>query len=89
MVITNIKDVSAGAEWPIKGEQSRLDTYATNALLFDGRHMAVWPDLNGNNINVKSDSSFNLMEKLINKEITIGENYTETINAQIVYRESC
>jgi DNA-binding LacI/PurR family transcriptional regulator len=36
-----------------------------------------------------AEISFNLMEKLINKEITIGENYTETINAQIVYRESC
>ena len=36
-----------------------------------------------------AEISFNLLEKLINKEIPIGENYTETVNAHIVYRESC
>jgi LacI family transcriptional regulator len=36
-----------------------------------------------------AEISFLLLEKLINKEIPIGENYTETVNAQIVYRESC
>jgi len=36
-----------------------------------------------------AEISFNLLEKLINKEIPIDENYTETVNAQIVYRESC
>ena len=36
-----------------------------------------------------AEISFNLLEKLINKEIPIGENYTETVNAQIVYKELC
>ena len=36
-----------------------------------------------------AEIAFNLLEKLINKEIPIDENYTETVNAQIVYRESC
>jgi LacI family transcriptional regulator len=36
-----------------------------------------------------AEISFNLLEKLINKEIPIGANYTETVNAQIFYRESC
>jgi len=36
-----------------------------------------------------AEISFNLLEKLINKEIPTGENYTETVNAQIVYRASC
>ncbi len=33
--------------------------------------------------------SFDLLEKMINKEIAIGEEYTKVVNATIEYRESC
>jgi LacI family transcriptional regulator len=33
--------------------------------------------------------SFDLLDKMINKEISLGDNCTKTINAQIVFRESC
>ncbi|MDD5185652.1 MAG: LacI family DNA-binding transcriptional regulator [Paludibacter sp.] len=33
--------------------------------------------------------AFDLLEKMINKEIHIGQEYTETVNATIEYRESC
>jgi len=36
-----------------------------------------------------AEISFNLLEKMIEKEIPTGENYTETVNAQIEYLESC
>ena len=36
-----------------------------------------------------AEISFNLLEKMIKKEIPTGENYTEKVNAEIVFRESC
>jgi LacI family transcriptional regulator len=36
-----------------------------------------------------AEISFNLLEKLIEREIPIDVNYTETVNAEIVFRESC
>ena len=33
--------------------------------------------------------SFDLLDKMINKELPINENCTKTVQAQIVYRESC
>lgn len=33
--------------------------------------------------------SFDLLDKMITKEISLGENCTKTVKAQIVYRESC
>ena len=33
--------------------------------------------------------SFDLLEKMINKEIAIGEEFTKVVNATIEYRESC
>jgi LacI family transcriptional regulator len=36
-----------------------------------------------------AEISFTLLEKMINKEIQTGEEYTETVNAQIEFRESC
>jgi len=33
--------------------------------------------------------AFELLDKMINKEITIGEDCTKVVKAQIVYRESC
>jgi hypothetical protein len=46
MVITTLTAFSDGAEWPIKDEQTRLDRYARNALLYEGKHGEVWPELN-------------------------------------------
>jgi hypothetical protein len=46
MVLTSTKQLDAGAPWPIEGEQSRLDKYCRNALLFEGKHGQVWPELN-------------------------------------------
>lgn len=36
-----------------------------------------------------SEIAFDLLDKMINKEIAIGEECTKTVKAQIVYRESC
>jgi len=36
-----------------------------------------------------ASSSFDLLEKMIKKEISLGENFIQTIQAQIVFRESC
>jgi LacI family transcriptional regulator len=33
--------------------------------------------------------SFDLLDKMINKELPINENCTKTVQAQIIYRESC
>ena len=44
MVLTNINQVSDGATWPI--DSIRLDRYAKNSLLYEGRHSEVWPELN-------------------------------------------
>jgi len=46
MVITTLTAFSDGAEWPIKDEQTRLDRYARNALLYEGKHGEVWPERN-------------------------------------------
>ncbi|MEI8087267.1 MAG: LacI family DNA-binding transcriptional regulator [Paludibacter sp.] len=36
-----------------------------------------------------AEIAFDLLDKMINKEIAIGEECTKTVKAQIVYRESC
>ena len=46
MVITSLAAFDTGAPWPIPSEQNRMDTYSTNALLYEGKHGQVWPDLN-------------------------------------------
>ena len=33
--------------------------------------------------------SFDLLDKMINKELSIDENCTKTVQARIIYRESC
>ncbi|MCK9571005.1 portal protein [Candidatus Pacearchaeota archaeon] len=75
MVITSLAAFEAGAPWPIPSEQARMDRYAKNALLYDGKHGQVWPDLNPFGINHSAkESSFNV-------EDYIDRNYVEmTIN---------
>ena len=51
MVITSLAAFDTGAPWPIPSEQNRMDTYSTNALLYEGKHGQVWPDLNPFGIN--------------------------------------
>ncbi|MCK9571631.1 portal protein [Candidatus Pacearchaeota archaeon] len=46
MVLTSLDAFSSGAEWPISSEAERIGRYEKNGLLYDGRHMVVWPDLN-------------------------------------------
>jgi len=46
MVLTTLKAISDGATWPPAGEQARMDRYAKNALLYEGKHGQVWPELN-------------------------------------------
>jgi hypothetical protein len=46
MVITSLAAFEAGAPWPIPSEQERMDRYSRNALLYEGKHGQVWPDLN-------------------------------------------
>ena len=36
-----------------------------------------------------AEISFDLLDKMINKEISMNENCTKTVQAQIIYRESC
>jgi len=75
MVITSLAAFEAGAPWPIPSEQERMDRYAKNALLYDGKHGQVWPDLNPFGINHSAkESSFNVTDY-------IDRNYVEmTVN---------
>ena len=75
MVLTSLKSFEAGAPWPIPSEQARMDRYAKNALLYDGKHGEVWPDLNPFGVNHSAkESSFNVVDY-------IDRNYVEmTVN---------
>jgi hypothetical protein len=71
MVITSLKAFEGGAPWPIPSEQARMDRYAKNALLYDGKHGQVWPDLNPFGAAQQSkESSFNVADY-------IDRNYVE------------
>ena len=75
MVITSLKAFEAGAPWPIPSEQERLGRYAKNALLYEGKHGQVWPDLNPFGASPQSkESSFEVVDY-------IDRNYVEmTVN---------
>jgi len=51
MVITSLAAFDTGAPWPIPSEQNRMDTYATNALLYEGKHVRYGPTLTPSGLN--------------------------------------
>ena len=76
MVLTNINQISEGAEWPI--DSIRLDRYAKNALLYEGRHSEIWPELNpylGSIPALASERTFNLGDTFDRNHIDMCVNW--------------
>jgi len=76
VVITSLAAFEAGAPWPIPSEQERMDRYSRNALLYEGKHGQVWPDLNPFGIRPPSsgDRSFSMVDCIDRNHVdmTIG-----------------
>lgn len=78
MVLTSLKEIDAGATWPIESEKDRLDRYARNALLFEGKHGAVWPELNpfqGSLPGPNAERSFDLGELFDRNHVDMNVNW--------------
>lgn len=76
MVITDLKEVSNGAAWPI--DRGRLDRYAKNALLYEGRHGEVWPELNpflGLQPGLDPSKTFNLGDRFDRNHVDMTVNW--------------
>lgn len=73
MVITSLAAFATGAPWPILSEQERMDKYIKNALLYEGKHGQVWPDLNPYGIKPPS-SGFSMVDCIDRNHVdmTIG-----------------
>lgn len=76
MVITSLAAFATGAPWPIPSENERMDKYIKNALLYEGKHGQVWPDLNPFGIRPPSsgDHGFSMLDYIDRNHVdmTIG-----------------
>lgn len=74
MVLTTLEAISDGAAWPIASEQARMDRYTKNALLYEGKHGQVWPELNPFP-EVASQRSFNDLPQYDRNRVDMAVNW--------------
>ncbi len=75
MVITSLNAFAGGAPWPIPSEQERMDRYARNALLYEGKHGQVWPDLNPFGIRPPGEHSFEMVDYIDRNHVDMTVNW--------------